>query len=129
MERTKLALLMLLLPVLYGFDRPREQIVMKRSQTIIYLDGSKGLGYYRDSIVKSAGVAQVWLHMSNSTQSSTNAIERISDILAEIDCEKRRLRFIKMVDSEEKSVTVADPKWDFPSPKSDFYRLVLEVCR
>jgi hypothetical protein len=129
MAKLRLLLLIFILPLVYGFDRQREQVIANRTRTVVYLDDKKTLGYYKDSISKFGSITQVWLHMPKSSPNSSKAIERMADILIEIECEKRRLRIIKTVDDSGKTVSQGEGRWDFPSPKDEFYRLTLEVCR
>jgi hypothetical protein len=107
-----------------------EKSVDKKTEDIIYIsDKDVSFGYYKSSIIKVNNNLNVWLHIPKANQSSKKEIERMSEVLLEISCEKHQLRMLKITDTIGNEIAFAgDEKWKTPSPASEYYKVIIKVC-
>ncbi len=103
---------------------------IKKSEDLVFIgEDNETLGYYKSSIIRANDNLRVWLHMPKADKESKKDIERLSELLAEISCNLHQIKIVKATDLQGKELPLSgDWKWDTPSPKSVFYRVIIEVC-
>ena len=86
-------------------------------------------GFYKSTIVNVGETKQVWLHIPEASKDSKVDLERASEILAEVSCKLRQIKFLKITDVEGKTILESgNEKWDSPSPVTTLYKIILKVC-
>jgi hypothetical protein len=102
----------------------------KNSGDLVFVnDKSIDYGFYNSTVVDIGETKQVWLHIPEASKDSKVDLERASEILAEISCKLRQIKFLKITDVEGKKILESgNEKWDSPSPVTTLYKIILKVC-
>ena len=86
-------------------------------------------GFYKSTVVNIGETKQVWLHIPEASKDSMVNLERASEILAEVSCKLRQIKFLKITDVDGKTILESgNEKWDSPSPVTTLYKIILKVC-
>ncbi len=88
------------------------------------------LGLYKSSITQVNDTnKQAWLNMPDSDADSKIPLERLSEILVEVNCRYRSLKFIKTTDKDGNDLNLGISDWDIPAPTNTFYSAVQYLCQ
>lgn len=100
------------------------------SITITRLDNTENsFGIYDSSITQVNDTnKQAWVNMPKSNLASNLPIERLSELLVEVNCKHRSLKVLKSTDINGNDLKLATSQWDIPSPKDSFYPIVQHLC-
>jgi hypothetical protein len=119
-----------------GCNKSQESIevktkeLKKSSDDLVFInDKSIDYGFYKSTVVNIGETKQVWLHIPEASKDSKVDLERASEILAEVSCKLRQIKFLKITDVEGKTILESgNEKWDSPSPVTTLYKIILKVC-
>jgi hypothetical protein len=100
------------------------------SINVTRLDNTENsFGIYESSITQVNDTnKQAWVNMPKPNLASNVPIERLSELLVEVNCKHRSLKVLKSTDINGKDLELATSQWDIPSPKDAFYPIVQYLC-
>lgn len=108
----------------------KSEVNVQSTDDIVRLQKNEvSLGIYKSSITQVDEYnKQAWLNMPNSNVDNKIPLERLSEMLIQVNCRYRSFKFIKTTDKNGKDLQLGVSDWEIPAPTDTFYPVVQYLC-